>query len=107
MTDKALQRANELIQQHQICECGHLRWWSTNGKAGHWHTERGWCMECDCKEFRLRIISESQSRKGTKMSQNDVQCPHCKNDDDSMLEYLKGKRKYLCYVCGKEFRNDK
>jgi len=52
MTDKALQRANELIQQHQICECGHLRWWSTNGKAGHWHTERGWCMECACKEFR-------------------------------------------------------
>jgi len=50
MADKALQRANELIQQ--ICECGHLRWWSTNAKAGHWHTERGWCMDCDCKVFR-------------------------------------------------------
>lgn len=33
----------------------------------------------------------------------EIKCPHCKNDDKSMIEYLTGKHKYLCYVCGKEF----
>lgn len=40
-----------------------------------------------------------------------MKCPHCQNEDPSMIEFLyqllaDKKKKYLCSVCGKVFYVD-
>jgi uncharacterized Zn finger protein (UPF0148 family) len=34
-----------------------------------------------------------------------IKCPHCSNEDSTLLEVLKGGR-ILCSVCGKTFRKE-
>jgi transposase-like protein len=35
----------------------------------------------------------------------EVKCPHCQNDDKTLIEHVR-KRRYFCEVCGKTFIGD-